>query len=67
MLPPRGRVFWGLSLVWAFGERACKKIYVIRIVHKLPLELIYVHYTTRKPAVILITDDGTCEVVIGHN
>ena len=31
------------------------KIYVIRIVHKLLLELIYVHYTTRKPAVILIT------------
>ena len=31
------------------------KIYVIRIVHKLLLELIYVHYTTRKPAVILMT------------
>ena len=31
------------------------KIYVIRIVHKLPLELIYMHYTTRKPVVKLIT------------
>ena len=31
------------------------KIYVIRIVHKLLLELIYLHYTTRKPVVILIT------------
>ena len=31
------------------------KIHVIQIVHKLLLELIYVHYTTRKPAVILIT------------
>ena len=25
------------------------KIYVLRIVHKLLLELIYLHYTTRKP------------------
>ena len=41
-----------LSLgVW----RDMLKRYVIRIVHKLLLELIYVHYTTRKPAVILIT------------
>ena len=29
-------------------------IYVIRIVHKLPLKLIYVHYTTRNPAIVLI-------------
>ena len=35
MLPSRGRVVWGLSGVWAFGERACYKIYGIRIVHKL--------------------------------
>ena len=31
------------------------KIYVIRIVHKLLLELIYLHYTTRKPVGRLIT------------
>ena len=31
------------------------KIYMIQIVHKLLLELIYLHYTTRKPVGILIT------------
>ena len=55
VLPPRGRVGWSFSLVWAFGESTRILIYVIRIVHKLPLKLIYVHYTTRNPAIVLIT------------
>ena len=56
VLPPRGRVGWRVSLVWAFGESTRILIYVIRIVHKLPLKLIYVHYTTRNPAIVLITN-----------
>ena len=55
VLPPHGRVGWSFSLVWAFGESTRILIYVIRIVHKLPLKLIYVHYTTRNPALVLIT------------
>ena len=55
VLPPHGRVGWSFSLVWAFGESTRILIYVIRIVHKLPLKLIYVHYTTRNPAIVLIT------------
>ena len=55
VLPPHDRVGWSFSLVWAFGESTRILIYVIRIVHKLPLKLIYVHYTTRNPAIVLIT------------
>ena len=50
VLPPRGRVGWS-----RFGESTRLLIYAIRIVHKLPLKLIYVHYTTRNPAMVLIT------------
>ena len=45
-----------LQFSWAFGESTRILIYVIRIVHKLPLKLIYVHYTTRNPAIVLITN-----------
>ena len=45
----------GLELSLGVWRDNTLKKYVIRIVHKLPLELIYLHYTTRKPVGILIT------------
>ena len=55
VLPPRGRVGWSFSLVWAFGESTRILIYVIRIVHKLPLKLIY--EGEYRPALSVWTDD----------